>query len=248
MRTPGNATGGWGIDADALDCAPLELRLAFIVCATFADRSRRPVTGSRSAGSRSNRNGKPLSVRGGTNLSVCAGSNVPPSSAAVPLAQASARGPTADSGGKSFTRRRYLYGGVSSIQISLGPCATVHAGSLDVDVSSHFSCRIIPAGGVSAASALARKPGELLHGAVKTSAAAAAIDSVAAVRRRRLRPRRPRNRLRPARTEACPCWRSAAAKSSCFRSLTGITHEARPIRRSTFSPSGSRRSSRAQTK
>jgi hypothetical protein len=53
----------------------------------------------------------------------------------------------------------------------------------------------VPVGGVRAASAVARKLGELLHGAVKRSATAAAIDSAADVRRRGLRPTCPRNDL-----------------------------------------------------
>src|SRR6266508_1898681 len=97
-----------------------------------------------------------------------------PSSCAVPLEQTNACKPADKSGGNSFTRRRYLYGGVSSIQISLGPRVTVHAGCVEDVVASHFSCRIIPAGGVSAAWALSRKLGELLQGVLMKSAVAVA--------------------------------------------------------------------------
>jgi hypothetical protein len=50
------------------------------------------------------RSGEALSVFGGTNMSVCCvGSSLPPSSAAVPIEQKSARGSApAGSGGKSF--------------------------------------------------------------------------------------------------------------------------------------------------
>ncbi len=122
--------------------------------------SRSSVTGS--SGKRNRQRVERLSVFGGTNLSVCCVSNVPPSSDAVPLEQTSARGSSVFGiRWETFRRTRYLCGGVWSIQISLGPRVTVHAGSVEVDVTSHFSCRIVPAGGVSAASALREEPGRV---------------------------------------------------------------------------------------
>src|SRR4029453_3670484 len=74
---------------------------------------------------------------------------------------------------------------------------------------------------LSAACARARNPGELSQGAVTMSATAAAIASVAAAMTRRLRPESPPKRRRLAGAEMWWCWRSAAARSSCFRSSTG---------------------------
>ena len=54
----------------------------------------------------------------------------------------------------------------SSIQISVVHL-TVHGGWMETSMSTHFSCRIVPLGGVSAACALSRKLGELLQGVVK---------------------------------------------------------------------------------
>src|SRR4029453_16467317 len=87
------------------------------------------------------------SVFGGTKLRADSCSSVPPNSASLPLAALAQEG-------AQLSRRRYLYGGVWSIHISTVP---VHAGS-DVTVASDFLCRITPAGGVSAACALSRKP------------------------------------------------------------------------------------------
>src|SRR5215207_1562630 len=170
-----------------------------------------------------------MSVFGGTNLSASKDSRSPPNSAAVPRQQASARKPGSDPSPKSFVRRRYLCGGVPSIQSSCGPRLTVQAGSVEIVVVSHFWCRIIPAGAVSAACACSRKPGELFHGVVTTSATAAAPAKVAAMRRRRFPPTRARERGRAALTRTCRCRRSAAARSSRFRSLTGSLIKSLPF-------------------
>jgi D-aminopeptidase len=84
-----------------------------------------------------------------------------------------------ESGGKPCRIARYLYGGASSIQISSGPRVTVHARSVEVDVISHVAWST-PASCASAACARSRKLGELLHGAVKKSVAAAATTLPAA--------------------------------------------------------------------
>ena len=175
-----------GIDADPFDRAPIELRLAFVVCLSSADRLAKIGYGvgwknePRRAAQRVRRyEPERLPV-----------SNAPPSSDGVPLEQASARGSAVacDPVVGRTRRARNPCGGAWSTQISLGPCVTTHPKSVEVHVPSHLICMTVPMGGVSAASALARKLGELLHGAVKRSATAAAIDSAAEVRTRRLRP------------------------------------------------------------
>ena len=106
---------------------------------------------------------------------------------------------------------------------------TLQARRVQVDVVLISSCRTVPGGGASAASALSRKPGELSQEAVTRSATTAAMATVAAVRSRRLRPKCPRQRRRSAGAGACPCWRSAAARSSCFRSLAGSLTRSSPL-------------------
>ena len=86
--------------------------------------------------------------------------------------------------------------------------------------------RTVPAGGVSAASALSRNPGELLQGAAKRSA-----SDCDDCHRRRSRERGGSGRMTRATADGghprpCRCWRSAAARSSCFRSLIGLLIDA----------------------
>ena len=75
---------------------------------------------------------------------------------------------------------------------------TVQAGSVEVHVSSHFACRIVCGSAVSAACALARKPGDSLHGLLTNSAVAVAPASAASARALYrgylvMRPRKPRD-------------------------------------------------------
>ena len=132
-----------------------------------------------------------LSVFGGTNRSVRLELYVPPI-----LGCRSARAAERARVGICWIRAVVQEDAVAVRRRSVDPDLALSAcdragGPFQVDVVSHFMCRTVSAGGVSAASALARKPGELLQGAVTRSATAVAIASVAAVRSRRFRPRMP---------------------------------------------------------
>ena len=83
-----DGTAGWRIDADALDCAPVELRLAFIVRGARADRFAKLCYGVRSGRRTRGRRSACSEARTSASRSC---SSVPPSSDAVPAEQASAR-------------------------------------------------------------------------------------------------------------------------------------------------------------
>src|SRR5262245_52705756 len=74
------------------------------------------------------------------------------------------------------SKPRQLYGGARSIQYSIGGCVTVHP---LLSVITSLKCKTVPGGGVSAACAFWRNPGELCHGVLTKSAAAAAPATAA---------------------------------------------------------------------
>ena len=137
----------------------------------------------------------------------------------------------------SFRRTRYLCGGVWSIQISFGPCVTVHAGSVEVDVSSHFCAGSIPAGGASAACArLQESRASVFQGVLTKSAAAAAPTTAAkasAARPGRLRIRRRSLVPRPCRPSIARVSRAEARRRAS--SLGAATPRRKSRKRSSSS-------------
>ena len=84
-------------------------------------------------------------------------------------------------GGRSGGRRDICAAALGRSKSRSGrACERVRAGSRrDRRPPLHFSCRIVPAGGVSAACVLSSTPGELFPGMVMNSAVAAAAASAA---------------------------------------------------------------------